>query len=362
MSAKLESLVAESIRKHMAERLVKDPAAAVADVLADTTIPVVEEETRSITLAPGHVLFSTLFGKAPMDGDFGVAVLKNEDIHEKMLAHVPVADPSYVVQIEECADIVRAFQINDRTLITGPTGSGKSSLVKHICAKTNRPMIRINMTGDVESSSIFGQLTVEGGATVWKDGLATEAVRYGAVLVNDEWDVTPPEIMFGYQNLMEDGGYLMLKEMPGTADDKRIFPADIFRFVCCGNTNGQGDASGFYAGTNVQNNATLNRFGTTVHLEYLSPDHEQAILKKSYPSIKNAVSKKMVQYANLIRKAVAERQINLTMSPRDLLSWAKKMDAFGYGASKALDVTYIRKLRDDEQGAARELVTKVFGK
>lgn len=349
----LEHLVAESIRKNLVQKVAE--TAAEAEKKAAVKV----EEKKEIVLGADQVLFSVLFGSVPKDGDFAVTVLKS--VHPEMAGHVPELDTTYVVQVEECADIVRAFEINDRTLISGPTGSGKSSLVKYICAKTNRPMVRINMTGDVESSSIFGQLTVSGGATVWKDGVATEAVRYGAVLVNDEWDVTPPEIMFGYQNLMEDNGYLLLKEMPGTAAEKKIVPHPEFRFVCCGNTNGQGDVTGHYAGTNVQNNATLNRFGTTVHLSYLSEEHEVNVLKSSYPSLKVTLMRQMVKYANLVRGAVNARQLNLTMSPRDLLSWAHKIDHFGYSAHKALDVSYLKKLRDDESNVAREFVTRVFG-
>lgn len=354
----IETLVAESIRAHMEGKKKEAPVAAAAAV-TPAEVPAKEEE-RSITLGADQVLFSTLFGGVPVDGDFGVTVLKS--IAPNMTHHVPQADPAYVVQIEECADIVRGMEINDRILITGPTGSGKSSLVKHICAKTNRPMIRINMTGDVESSSIFGLLTVKAGATVWDDGAATEAVRYGAVLVNDEWDVTPPEIMFGYQNLMEDGGFLFLKEMPGDVSEKKIVPHKDFRFICCGNTNGQGDDSGFYAGTNVQNNATLNRFGTTVHLDYLEKKHEENVLKNAFPKLKAIVISNMVSYAQLIRQAVDKRSINLTMSPRDLLSWAKKMDAFGYPPKKALQVCYLNKLRESEVNVATELMTKVFGR
>ncbi len=71
--------------------------------------------------------------------------------------------------------------------------------------------------------------------------------------------------------------------------------------------------------------------------------------------------RQMVKYANLIRGAVKARQINLTMSPRDLISWAHKVSVFNYSPNKALEVSYLKKLRDDEVNVAREFITRVFG-
>src|ERR1019366_1575403 len=104
----------------------------------------------------------------------------------------------------------------EKVLIYGPTGAGKSSIVEQLCAYVGRPFIRINCTGDMDSSMIFGQLVVRDGATVWVDGTVTEAVKYGAVFAWDEWDVTPPEISMGLQWLLEKDGKLFLKEMPGS--------------------------------------------------------------------------------------------------------------------------------------------------
>lgn len=330
-----------------------------------TTAPVVEEAVVLPTPAPvlvapaGMRLASDVLGVA-VPKNFSVTVLDVAAVPEQVRPFIPAVDTTYTVQAEEAIVLLRALEYGDKVLITGPTGSGKSSLVKHLCALTNRPMVRLNMSGDIESSHIFGQLEVADGSTVWKDGAATEAVRYGAVLVNDEWDVTPPEIMFGYQWLMEDDGKLFLKEKPGSSAEKMIVPHKEFRFVCLGNTLGQGDESGRYAGTNVQNSATLDRFQTTIKLGYLSSDHEVALLTKVLPALTSATAAKMVQFAALVRAGNNSGSLSSTVSPRTLLNWGRKSTQLG-SMYDAVCVAYLNKLSDDDHKVAAALYSKVFG-
>ncbi len=360
MAAVIEDRVKEALRQKLAER----------DLGAVLPPPTPEPEAalpkapkkKDIMLKDGQVLFSKLFGKVPSGlCDFGVTVLDKAKLPEQVAAFVPKNDPDYVAQLAECHALLFAWELNDKTLITGPTGSGKSSGVQHCCALTNRPMVRINNTGDMESSVLFGSLVVEAGSTVWKDGPVTEAVRYGAVLVMDEWDVCPPEILFGLQYLLEQDGKLYLKEKPGSSDDKLIEPHPSFRLVACGNTQGQGDDSGRYAGTNVQNNASIDRFGTTIVLDYLDAKHEQAILANKCKELPAPFIAQMVQLANLIRTACKQNQINLTMSPRTLINWGQKAIMLG-DASVALRRAFADKLRDSDRKIVSEFYSKVFGK
>jgi cobaltochelatase CobS len=207
---------------------------------------------------------------------------------------------------------------------------------------------------------LFGQLVVENGGTVWKDGPATEAVRYGAVLLNDEWDVTPPEILFGFQWLFEDKGKLFLKEMPGDSESKFITPHDNFRMVCAGNTVGQGDDTGRYSGTNVQNNATIDRFQTTIVLDYLDAVHETKIIEDNCTGLWPGFANKMVSFANLVRTASKQNNINLTMSPRTLINWGRKAVVMN-DMKRALVLSFVNKLRDTDRKIVSEFYTKVFG-
>jgi cobaltochelatase CobS len=324
------------------EKHIKEKAAVPAKVLAD-----------------GEVLFSTMFGSVPKNGDF--AIPKFAPVPEDAKAFIPKVDEGYIPQTEEIAALVMAFIDGDKTLITGPTGSGKSSGVKFVCAKLGLPFIRINMSGDIESSSVFGQLVVREGSTVWQDGPLTEGVKWGAVVLCDEWELMPPEITMGMQNLLEDDGYLYLKEMPGSSHDRQIVPHANWRIVMAGNTTGQGDDSGGFSGTMVQNTATIDRFSTVICVDYLSKEHEKAIIKAKCPAVTVGTAEKMLQFASLVRTAYNKGAINLTMSPRTLINWGKKMGRIS-NPREALRVAFLDKLRSSDRRAVDEFVTKVFGK
>lgn len=367
VSLTIGDLLKHTKEKHMATTISDDlvssfVANAMAEYSATGTVPAGKEEAvvkvpakEPIVLGEGEQLFSTIFGKVPKN-DF--AVPATTDVPADFAWHIPVPDADYVVQIEEAARLVAAITDGDKVLMSGPTGSGKSSLCKYVCAHLSIPFIRVNMSADIESSALFGQLVVREGATVWEDGPITEAVKYGAVILIDEWELMPPEISMGLQNLLEDGGYLFLKEKPGSASDKTLIPHKNFRIICAGNTVGQGDDNGSFSGTMVQNSATLDRFSTTICLDYLTPAHEISIITG-----KSGVDKKlagnMVKLAGLIRSAYNQRAINLTMSPRTLINWGKKTHKYGDPAF-AFRIAFFDKLRDSDKKAVAELFQKVF--
>lgn len=345
----LESFVADAMAEMMSSAKKPVPAAPIASAHVATRI-------EKPAFVPTGTSLHSLFGSSSMP-NFEVSMFS--DVPKNITHLVPTLDSGYVLQAEEAARLVAGIQYNDKILITGPTGSGKSSLVKQVCAVLGAPFLRINMSADIESGNLFGQLVVRDGATVWEDGPITEAVKYGAVCLIDEWELMPPEISMGLQNLLEDGGYLYLKEKPGSSEDKTYIPHKNFRIICAGNTVGQGDDTGRFSGTMVQNSATLDRFQTTIVLDYLTQAHEVAILTGK-TSVAEAVAKSMVKFAGLVRNAYKQGAINLTMSPRTLINWANKT-ARWENTSYALRTAWFDKLRETDRKVVEELYTKVFG-
>ena len=361
---KVEDLVKVALREAMEKR--KSPKTleeAIAEV--EKTVAEVEKSAPAIesSLKAGQMLFSTVINNKSIDPkeDFPVSVFLDYPWNERIASFIPEVDDSYIIDKELASNILTAWELNEKVLCYGPTGAGKSSLIEQLCARTFRPFIRINCTGDMDSSMIFGQLLAKDGSTHWVDGAVTEAVKYGAVFAWDEWDVTPPEISMGLQWLLEDRGKLFLKEMPGSPKDKQIIAHEHFRLVAIGNTQGQGDDTGSHAGTNVQNSATLDRFGTAVYVDYLAPAIEESILLKKWGTyISKSMCKELVKLANLIRQGYKAGQFNLTMSPRTLLSICKKV-SFGRSLKDSYKIVYLNKLNQTQRKVADELFVKVFG-
>lgn len=368
-SDKVEDLVKKALKEALDKRRTSTTTTVFEPECEDESAPViVASAPKTLTdglrkLKPNQLWFSEVASIDKIDAkeDFGVTVFVEHKWDDRIGSFIPEIDENYVIDKQLSADILMAWELNEKVLCYGPTGAGKSSLIEQLCARTGRPFVRVNCTGDMDSSMIFGQLTAKDGSTIWVDGAVTEAVKYGAVFAWDEWDVTPPEISMGLQWLLEDNGKLFLKEMPGSTKDKQIVPHEHFRIVAIGNTQGQGDETGAHAGTNVQNSATLDRFGTAVFVDYLHPLIEEKMLTNKWPeTISGKAAKELVKLANLIRQGYKANQFNLTISPRSLFSICRKVSA-GCTLKKAFALVYLNKLNDTQRKVADELFGKVYG-
>lgn len=353
----------DSVKNAILEKMMEHAKAQSATVAAlEVVVP--EPEPEPLVLQDGQKAASDIlgFGKAAMRKivDFAVDVLDINEVPIQIRALIPDINPTFRPNVGAATALLRAWMSNDTCLITGPTGCGKSELVKHLCALTNRPFIRINMTEDIDSSSVFGTMGAKDGSTYWIDGPAAEAVKYGGILNIDEYDVMPPGIAMGFQWLLENNGKLFLKEAPGTAADKTINPHENFRIVLNGNTVGQGDESGSFAGTQVQNTAMIDRIRTTIKMDYAESSEEIQILSGAIPKASKDFVNKAVKFASLVRSSYKQGSIGLTVSPRTLINWADKTLVWG-DAKKALELAYLNKLRDSDKKVVTDLYIKVFG-
>lgn len=281
---------------------------------------------------------------------------------ENLRAFIPVVDTNYVLPEEATSVLVYALEENQFVNMVGPTGSGKSTLVEQVCAHLGRPFFRFNGRGDMETSSLFGMMVVQDGATVWKDGTFTEAVKKGAVVLFDEYTATPPEINLALQWLREHGGKLLLTDMPGEMSERLIIPHAEFRLVCADNTRGLGDNGDRFAGTNIQNSASLNRFDITIEHNYMPQKKEAEIITNKYSGITPKAAEYMVKLASLIRTSYEKGDVSVTLSPRNLLSWAKKAVDWD-SMEHSFMFTYFNMLpTDSEKTAVKGFYKTVFDK
>ena len=359
----IEDLVKTAIKDAMLKRaeLEASKPVDVIEVL-DTTD---KEEAAAIAAIPktGQIMLSSLFEgvlTVPKNIDFPVSVFDKTDFHDSMQEFIPDVDPTYVLDREHVVNVLKGWEAKEKILVFGPTGAGKSSLIHQLCAYTGRPFVRVNSTGDMDSSMIFGNQVARDGATHWVDGVVTECVKHGGVFAWDEWDVTPPEIGMGLQWLLEDKGKLFLKEMPGTSKDKYVIPHENFRIVALGNTKGQGDETGAHAGTNVQNTATLDRFTTVLCVDYLPEATETKMLMQQFSVLGKEICEKLVKFASLVRQGYTTNQLALTLSPRSLLAICRKIHS-GYKLADACQLVYFNKLSTTHERVAKELYRKIYG-
>lgn len=157
--------------------------------------------------------------------------------------------------------------------LTGLSGNGKTMFIEQACAQTKRELIRVNITSESDEDSLLGGFRLKDGNTVWHDGPVVEALTHGAVLLLDEVDLATNKIMC-LQPILEGKG-IFLKRCK-----KHVNPAPGFTVIATANTKGNGSDDGRYIGTNVLNQAFLDRFPLTIEQNYPSEPTELRILKK----------------------------------------------------------------------------------
>jgi len=199
--------------------------------------------------------------------------------------------------------------------ITGLSGNGKTLMVKEVCAKLKREFIRANITVETDEDDLIGGFRLLNGETVWHDGPVVTAMKRGAVLLLDEIDLASNKIM-ALQPVLE-GSSIYLKKI-----GKWVHPAEGFTVIATANTKGQGSDDGRFIGTNVLNEAFLERFPVTIEQSYPTAKMETKILDNELGKhgIEDAeFSSNLVKWADVIRKTFYEGGVDEIISTRRLV-------------------------------------------
>jgi cobaltochelatase CobS len=270
---------------------------------------------------------------------------------------VPIVNEGYVFRIDEVKDLVMALQLNIPVLVWGYHGTGKTTAVEQICARTGRPMLRVQHTDTTEEAHIVGQMVVRNGATEFDYGPLAEAMMKGWVYLADEYDFAHPAVIAVYQAVLE-GKPLYIKEAPPGM--RTVKPHPNFRFVATGNTNGSGDDTGLYSGTKIGNAAAYSRFGITIQINYPDPKVEVAILKGNVP-VTQDVADKMVDFAQRIRTMYGNGEISLPISPRELIRATMIGVIKGGAFRRGIELAYSNRLDSTQGEAVKQTAQRIFG-
>ena len=262
---------------------------------------------------------------------------------------VPMVNKEYV-PFGNFADVKKVIKSGQfyPTFITGLSGNGKTFSIEQACAQTNRELIRVNITIETDEDDLIGGFRLVNGETVWHDGPVVEALKRGAVLLLDEIDLASNKILC-LQSVLEGNG-VYLKKI-GTY----VRPAKGFQVFATANTKGKGSEDGRFIGTNVLNEAFLERFPITFEQAYPAPATEAKILMKHCDDDKFVSN--LVDWADIIRKTFADGGIDEVISTRRLVHIAQAYSIFGDKA-KAIKVC-IARFDDETMKAFEELYDKV---
>lgn len=269
---------------------------------------------------------------------------------------IPELSDDYVYDIDELKNVILALELNIPCYVWGHKGSGKSELFEQIAARTGRPYMRVQHTVNTEESHIVGQWTVKDGHTVFELGPLPVAMLNGWLYCGDEYDFSLPSVLSVYQAVLE-GKSLVIKE--ADAKNRIIKPHPNFRFCATGNTNGSGDDTGLYQGTNIQNAANYDRFGVVIHKQYMKKAAESQILQNKVGLVKEDADK-MVDFATLVRDAYDGAKICDVISPRTLI-YASKIGIKRGSFRQGIELSFVNKLSKVDREVVGALAQRIFG-
>ena len=270
---------------------------------------------------------------------------------------VPDKDPNYV-PFGNFTDLKRIIKskVFYPTFITGLSGNGKTFGVEQACAQLGRDLIRVNITVETDEDDLIGGFRLVDGNTVWHNGPVLEALQRGAVLLLDELDLASNKILC-LQSILEGNGVFIKKI------GKQVYPEKGFTVVATANTKGKGSDDGRFVGTNVLNEAFLERFPLTFEQEYPSIKIEQKLLH-NYCSELNCCDDEYIEnlgtWAEIIRKTFKEGGVDEVISTRRLVHIIRAFAIFK-DRLKAIKLC-LNRFDDETKAAFLELYSKIDAK
>jgi MoxR-like ATPase len=276
---------------------------------------------------------------------------------DSTISFIPKLDNSFVAwgNISDIKRILKS-RLFFPVYLTGMSGNGKTFGIEQSCAMLGREMIRVNFTAETDEDDLFGGFRLVNGETVFQYGPVVEAMKRGAVLLLDEIDLGSHKIM-ALQSVLEGKGYFIKKRA------EWIEPAPGFTIIATANTKGKGSDDGRFIGTNVLNEAFLDRFSVTMYQPYPSEAIERKILIKAAQGFgidnesTDSFIPNLTMWGDIIRKTFEEGGVDEIVSTRRLVDILKSFSIFA-DRGKAIKMA-IERFDDETRESFMSLYEKI---
>lgn len=280
------------------------------------------------------------------------------EVFDEPTVYTPKFDERYSFPELEAVQLLTVIGKPQRNniWISGPTGSGKTSLVRNLAAKLRVNYFEMNGHVHMTPANMFGRWTVRNGETHFQHGIMTKWLREGGWLLVNEYSTLDPDVVNSFKSVLEDPRYLCLTDN----DDEIIHAHPDCRIIVADNTKGRGDDSGFFPNTHVHSMADMRRFHGHIVVDYILAEQETAMLKTQFPSIAPKAIEGFVKVANQTRKAYKEGSMQRVLSTAELINWAENYDLFATAHTSAR-ISFLNSYEPEAATAVRNVIDAEFG-
>ena len=237
--------------------------------------------------------------------------------------------------------------------VTGLSGNGKTLMIEQVHADMNKELIRVNITIETDEDDLLGGFRLVNGETKFVPGPVIEAMERGCTLLLDECDLGSNKLMC-LQPVLEGKGVYLKKV------NKWISPKDGFNVMATANTKGKGSEDGRFIGTNILNEAFLERFAVTIEQPYAAASVEKKIVLGSmvkYGTVDEDFATNLVTWSEVIRKTFYDGGVDELISTRRLDHIVK---AFAIFKDKMKSIQMcVARFDDDTKESFMDLYTKI---
>ena len=237
--------------------------------------------------------------------------------------------------------------------VTGLSGNGKTLMIEQVHAELKKELIRVNITIETDEDDLLGGFRLVNGETKFVPGPVIEAMQRGCTLLLDECDLGSNKLMC-LQPVLEGKGVYLKKV------NKWVTPKNGFNVMATANTKGKGSEDGRFIGTNILNEAFLERFAVTIEQPYASNTVEKKIVlgsMKKYGAVDEKFATNLVQWSEVIRKTFYDGGIDEVISTRRLDHIVKAFAIFK-DKMKSIELCVAR-FDEDTKVSFLDLYTKI---
>lgn len=342
--------VLSELARQKVEDYKRAKAAASPSVTADFKTG--DQET---TRQAFHDVFSLGSGAATMSASGKPIMIKVLGDVPEYSAMIPDVDPNYLFNVEILKSLMMGIEMRIPVYLWGHSGTGKTTIFEQIAARTKRPFFRVQHTANMEEEHIVGGWRLRDGRTHFELGPLAMAMKHGWLYMADEYDFGRPEVTSVYQAVLE-GKPLVIKE--ADPENRVIRPHANFVICATGNTNGQGDESGLYQGTNLQNAANYERFGIVEQMPYMDKKQEARLVSQQ-AGIPLKDAEKLIDFATRIRADFDGGRMGNPISPRSLI-YAAKLGVARSNYKVGLEKAFVNRLSSVDRESAAQVASRVF--